>query len=179
VLEDGYLGSGKHLRRALEKHGRSNFRREILAVFDNEEAMNALEREIVTEEFCRREDTYNICEGGKGGWSYIKNSEHWNGYKKGNPFRFQKGNKIWVGKKHSFETKEKISSSNKGRDNGRWMGRKHTLETRQKMSSSHKGRTSPTLGKRWITNGVKNRIICKNLPIPDGWKSGRISPCRD
>ena len=33
--------------------------------------MNAKEKELVTEEFCLREDTYNICEGGHGGFGYV------------------------------------------------------------------------------------------------------------
>lgn len=67
-LEDGYMGSGKNLKRAIKKYGIENFTKEILFIFDTEEEMNSKEKELVTEEFCLREDTYNICEGGKGGW---------------------------------------------------------------------------------------------------------------
>ncbi len=70
-LTDNYMGSGKMLRRAQSKYGLENFVREILHVFDTEEEMNAKEAELVTEEFCMQEDTYNICVGGQGGFSYI------------------------------------------------------------------------------------------------------------
>ena len=33
--------------------------------------MNLLEKMVVTEEFCKREDVYNIKVGGEGGWDYI------------------------------------------------------------------------------------------------------------
>ena len=71
---DGYMGSGKMLRRAQKKYGIENFIKEILYIFDTEDEMNAKEKELVTEEFCLREDTYNICIGGQGGFSYINNN---------------------------------------------------------------------------------------------------------
>jgi hypothetical protein len=70
-LNDGYMGSGKHLRYSVSKHGIENFTKEILFVFDNEQEMNAKEAEIVTREFCLNENTYNLCPGGNGGWGYL------------------------------------------------------------------------------------------------------------
>ena len=43
--------------------------------------MNLLEKMVVTEEFCAREDVYNIKVGGEGGWEYINNTLHLNGNK--------------------------------------------------------------------------------------------------
>ena len=73
-LCDGYMGSGKRLKDSIKSHGIENFSKEILFNFDNEEEMNFKEAEIVTEEFCLREDTYNMCPGGNGGFGYINNN---------------------------------------------------------------------------------------------------------
>ena len=70
-LNDSYMGSGKNIIRSIRKYGIENFNKEILFQFDNEESMNAKESELVTEGFCLREDNYNLCPGGKGGWGYI------------------------------------------------------------------------------------------------------------
>ena len=66
-LEDGYLGSGKLLKRAIKKYGKENFEKIILHVFETEEEMNQKEKELVV----INEMSYNRCEGGKGGWGYI------------------------------------------------------------------------------------------------------------
>lgn len=63
---DSYLGTNRVLKRAIKKHGIKNFKKEILFIFDNEIDMFKKEKELVTEEFCQREDTYNIGEGGRG-----------------------------------------------------------------------------------------------------------------
>lgn len=73
VLDDGYMGSGKLIRRAVAKYGIDSFKKEILHIFDNELEMNAKEAELVTEEFCK-ESNYNLCPGGHGGFGYINST---------------------------------------------------------------------------------------------------------
>ncbi len=73
-VNDDYMGSGKLLAYAKDKYGLENFSKEILYIFNSEDEMNAKEAELVTEEFCAREDTYNVCPGGKGGWGYINST---------------------------------------------------------------------------------------------------------
>jgi hypothetical protein len=74
-LNDGYLGSGKYLKRAIQKYGEVNFTKEILYVFDNEHEMNEKEHELVNESYIKDVNNYNLCIGGKGGFSYINNNK--------------------------------------------------------------------------------------------------------
>ena len=85
---DEYYGSGLHLMRAIAKYGKENFQKEVLFIFDNEQRMNEKERELVNEDLVNDPQCYNMMIGGEGGdtWSH-------------------------VGRKHSEETKRKISNS--------------------------------------------------------------------
>ena len=75
-LDDGYMGSGLNILRALDKYGKDNFTKEILELCPSEEAMYEREAEIVNYEFILREDTYNLATGGFGGWKYDKKGEN-------------------------------------------------------------------------------------------------------
>ena len=67
-LNDSYMGSGKLIKRAIEKYGIENFTKEILHIFTTAEEMDAKEKELVT----LHENSYNMTEGGKGGFSFIQ-----------------------------------------------------------------------------------------------------------
>lgn len=174
-LDDGYMGSGKHLKRAITKHGIENFTKEIIFIFDNETEMNAKEREVVTEEFCNRPDTYNICEGGKGGFGYINSSgmnnrKDWSivgplisegltGLKRpGNGKNFQAYHDSGKAKYDTFT------------------GRSHTTDAKLKIGEKNKmlvGERNGSFGTMWITNGRENQKLKKTDAIPDGWLKGR------
>jgi hypothetical protein len=70
-MEDGYMGSGKVIRSAIEKYGIENFTKVILETFDDSENMYIREAEVVTDEFLLREDVYNLRRGGFGGFDHI------------------------------------------------------------------------------------------------------------
>jgi len=188
-VEDGYMGSGKYLKRAIEKHGIENFTKEIIHVFDNEQEMNTKEAELVHEEFVGWSNTYNICVGGQGGFSFI-NEKGLNvdiiQQRKRNPdlqsISSIKGgegaSKMWADPVRSKIIGEKISTSLKiyWKENGHsWSGRKHTDQTKEKMrKSKNVGETNSQYGTIWITNGVDNKKIKKDLDIiPEGWYKGR------
>lgn len=170
-LNDGYMGSGQLIRAAIKKYGHEAFDKEVLCVFTTEEEMNAKEAELVTEEFCSRKDTYNLCVGGQGGWSYV-NSSGLNNLGKDyvSVSEKMKGNKhlsLWNKDRHS---KGQIRYDN-------FSGRSHSDETREKMSKSRigkqTGRANSQFGSFWITDGSSNKKIRSDQDIPQGWYKGR------
>lgn len=66
--DDGYLGSGLHIKRAVKRDGAHNFKRQVLMVCENDEETYDIEHVLVDETFTKRRDTYNLKVGGKGGW---------------------------------------------------------------------------------------------------------------
>ena len=185
-LDDDYFGSGKHLRHSVTKYGRENFVKEIIHVFDTEDEMNAKEADLVTEEFCKRDDTYNICEGGKGGWSYINRS----GLNIGGQFAntpeakekksqtlklFHQQNKDFA-KKYAVRISDSLKDYYSKNTNP-FLGKKHTVETKQIMSEKAKfhqtGKKNSQFGSCWITNGFESKKIKKLDMVPEGWYYGR------
>lgn len=67
-LDDGYMGSGKYITRAIEKYGVENFEKEILEFFSNSKDMFNAEAKIVNRDFIQESTNYNLAEGGKGGF---------------------------------------------------------------------------------------------------------------
>lgn len=188
-LDDTYMGSGKYLKHAIKKYGIENFTKEILFIFETEEEMNFMEKQIVTLDFCNSTETYNICEGGQGGFSYINNSGIRNGFEKtrNNPDVLEK---IMIGSikgSESFKKKLKECPEFKAKhtenytknfvsDGSVWSGRKHSKESIEKMSKpKNVGSTNSQYGTMWITNGEVNTKVKKESQIPDGWKKGRVT----
>lgn len=67
-INDDYMGSGTLIRRAIGKYGLENFEKIVLYNFDNKLDMLKKEAELVNREFIKRNDVYNLVEGGGGGW---------------------------------------------------------------------------------------------------------------
>jgi len=147
-LNDGYMGSGKLLKRAIEKHGLENFIKEILHIFDNEKDMNAAEKKLVV----ISEETYNLCEGGKGGFSYINNTGK-NIYENHGKLSAKNAQETIKKRRENnpdYDKKFKDMMKNKSLDavikqkekypEGVWKNKKHTEETKQKL----KGHTRQT-----------------------------------
>jgi hypothetical protein len=97
-----YLGSGDRLRAAIKKYGTKNFARKTLAEFSSCEDVYKAEAELVNQAFVDREDTYNICLGGRGGVNFTKEMK-------------AKLSKSHKGKTHDAEAKAKIGAFNKGK----------------------------------------------------------------
>lgn len=67
-IDDDYLGSGVALRRTIEKYGKENFTKEIIAQCTTKEEMYLLEEKLVDHTDAM---SYNMRRGGKGGWDHI------------------------------------------------------------------------------------------------------------
>jgi hypothetical protein len=67
-LADGYLGSGKRLRREVHKYGGDSFTREVLFCCDSAVEAFAKEREIVRQHL-GNPLCLNLADGGHGGWT--------------------------------------------------------------------------------------------------------------
>ena len=193
-LNDSYMGSGKDISIDKKKYGLENFKKEILFIFDSEEEMNQKEAELVTEDFCLREDTYNICPGGKGGWGYINQNGKRNGteattsipkYRKMFLDGSNKGiiaqKKLWQLKREWAEQRRKILSKTTSERNlnlgNPFKGKFHTEETKARIGSANSlsqlGSKNSQFGSMWITNGIDNKKIKKTDTIPDNWHAGR------
>lgn len=116
-LDDGYMGSGIALRKAYEKYGIENFKKEIISFHENSKAMFEAERNIVTREFIQ-EDNYNLAPGGCGGFIYHTED----GIKRisesaknkivckdstGNVVKIEKDNPLWITKELVGVTKNR------------------------------------------------------------------------
>ncbi len=81
-LDDGYMGSGLHLKYAMKKYGVENFTKTILFLCDSYDEMNNIEKLIVNLDYVNKENTYNINEGGhngkRGQAAIIKQKQTWN-----------------------------------------------------------------------------------------------------
>lgn len=196
-LTDGYMGSGKLLLRAQKKYGIENFSKEILHVFDTEDEMNKMEAYLVSEEFCQRDDTFNLCPGGKGGWGYINQtvckSDLVERAKSAGSLRKEKLKALygddWA-KKLTEPAREKAKSmiqsgmiDRRGDKNG-FKNKSHSNEWKKshsdKMKELSKGSNNSQYGTMWITNGKENKKINKKdiNAMPDGWHSGRVIKSR-
>ncbi len=187
-LDDGYMGSGKVINAAIKKYGIENFTRIILEQFENAAAMYAREKEVVTDEFLLREDTYNLRRGGHGGFDYINSTQELRvkRYQNRTPESYEKM------RQSGFETQKKLTSENRnsfskaGLDARRLSGSiskfaelNLTPEFQEKRKIAFKktkhsqGEKNSQFGSKWITNEVSNKKVKKDDPVPEGWRAGR------
>lgn len=194
---DDYFGSGKLIKRAVEKHGIQNFKKEILFECSNEEEMNQKEKEIVNEKFVKSKNTYNLKIGGDGGFDFINTNckekilnnqikatkkvrelmkdENWKSF-------HIKRLKAAMSKQEVRDKMSKSIKAERAKNGSWWTGKKHKEESKLKIgkaSSIHQcGSGNSHYGTVWIYNeelkqnkSIKKEDLEKYLSL--GWKKGR------
>lgn len=132
-VDDYYLGSGTTLKKAIEKYGRENFKKEILEICQDYNSMNIAERKwIKFYNAVESDQFYNIAEGG-----------------------FNSNPCAGMSEQAQLERKKKLSKAVKGEKNyfyGKhfskeqhpWYGRHHSDESKEKMRQAKQGGKAPT-----------------------------------
>ena len=173
-LNDGYFGSGKRLRYSINKYGKENHGIEILEFLENRKELIEREKEVINLNEIAKKDCMNLVVGGTGG--FISH----NGVKKGANVtnnKYVEEKKIWgsAGGKKTYLRHGVNKNFLKNRFD--WTGKKHSEESKRKMTESSKGmgkgKNNSQHGTCWITNNSENKKIIKNEKIPNGWRLGR------
>jgi group I intron endonuclease len=188
-LNDGYMGSGKLLKRAISKYGIENFSKEILHIFENEIDMRNKEKELVVLD----KMSYNLLEGGLGGFGYINRKginfggDHIAaskvGRKKADVVLQKKYGENWrsvlnkMGHQSRLKTlRERYPNGTKG-----FLNKKHTQETKdiigKKNSIHQQGSNNSVYGTCWVTDGQESVRIKKEALdewLQKGYRKGRV-----
>ncbi len=183
-LEDGYMGSGALLSKAISKYGIENFRREIIEFFSTADDALAFEAEIVTEAFVKDPKSYNLRIGGSGSWNF-SNTDVDRAQKRREAGRL--GGSTWWNnlstkdrELHKLEYLERMKAAKPPPPD--WTGRKHRPETKSKIgvanSQRQKGSGNSNFGKIWINHPdkrISKSIARSELPTwsSQGWVLGR------
>ena len=72
-------------------------------------------------------------------------------------------------RKVSAETRQKLGEAAKG--NKKFLGKKHSEESKKKMAEAHKGKNIWIRGRRWYNNGKENKYCYE---CPEGFVSGML-----
>ena len=96
-------------------------------------------------------------------WNY---GNHWSEEVRNKIGNGNRGKRVWLGKHHTEETKQKLSEHFKGK---KWKD-----ESRIKMSESVSGKGNPMFGKVRINNGKVNMMINRGEALPAGFVLGML-----
>lgn len=180
---DEYLGSGKLLWRAIEKYGWQNFKKEVLFIFETPEEAFKKEEELVDE--ARKDPScYNLRKGGAGGFDLINRlglqntkpaTKAWKTLCENSEFRKAHFSKMTRNRVRSELWRQQVS-----KNTGKFKGKKHSDETRLKMSTSaigkHSGEANSQFGTCWVHNHIESKKIKKDQLqsfLDQGWIAGR------
>lgn len=156
---EDYLGSGKILKHAIKKYGRTNFKREILIEASTAEELDMLEQYYIAGyDACNSDEFYNIATGGEGGNTrrgYTE--EQYQEYCK----KFSKPKELngMYGKKHSEKSKRQDGDKTIERFKDAEFRKKHSDAVRAAMKSVDKSKLAFHSRKRNVLMTCK---VCGN-----------------
>lgn len=201
LICDGYLGSSVPLLADIKKYGKTNFKRIVLALCQDEKDLNRVEGRFVTQEFVERKDTYNKIIGGINGdqvyslVSMLGNKQRSLLLKQDLEYRKKLGDSIRQARKKSqADNPEKYREAQKKRiaslraynhnnPDKRGLRRCHTQAEIKNMKQSlakiqhSQGSKNSQFGTCWIHNGTTNKkvkVTEKELHLNQGWILGRV-----
>lgn len=169
-LNDDYVGSGKRLWYEIRKYGKENFKIEILNYYNSREELQSKEKELITLQEIAKKECMNLKVGGIGG--FPPNAK----------VSFKEKLKDPEYKANFIKKTKCIEKLKKAREEGKivkntFLGKKHSEETKQKMSEikkgKGKGKNNSQYNTMWITNGKENKKIKITDKIPLHWSKGR------
>lgn len=182
-FDNDYYGSGKQISAAIEKYGKENFKKEVLYFCSSLEEMSDREAEIVTEDFVKRKDTYNMHKGGPGGWDHYNGSDrHRKNSSKGGKTAAKKLNEFIADQKEKNtewwqKWYLKVTETNQSKNCNGWSN--HSPEEykarRIRQSVITTGSGNSQYGRIWISNIETKEVKRCNVndPIPEGWVRGK------
>lgn len=187
-LEERFLQHTKRgfiLTEAIQKYGKTKFSIELIEEVESAERAYELEMYYIKKYNTKTPNGYNLTDGGDGIFGWTPSDE----YKKECSERTKKlhiEKKVGMyGKKHTDESKKKMSDASKGKEKPWLIGRKVSEETKEKISQSNKGKTvlentkhkisenhhnvsgenNPMYGKKHSTQSIeKMKLKAKNRP---------------
>lgn len=170
IEEDKYIGSGKLLKKAIDKYGKENFKKDILQICKSEKQAYDREKYFINKfNATDNREYYNIRDGGQG-FSSEDAKRLW----KDENFRIKLSNRVI-----SEETRIKISNSLRANPNASigMKGKKHTDEARNKISEALKGKEKTDEHKNKMSEISKKRY--KETDVSEKMLEGILKKWKD
>lgn len=176
-INDGYLGSGLHLKRQIKKYGKDKFNKIILEYCNSIEQLNQREQSYVNADLLKDPLCLNIKLGGEGGFDYCQTKS---------PHNATKG-KYWAHHKITHKNvlinvdqplpidyiKGQYRNIDYAKNLEQNKQRSEKLKTYYKTHKS-KGNCGKTKNRIWIFNSEthERKLIQNTDIIPNGWQKG-------